>query len=200
MYAIRFVSFVLTAIGSQYLMADIPVPGQKRDPINREEPAEKIENTSVTFRIQMQKDVTKAKLVLPAKQFQNFAPQNKISDRPFRRTEDGSRTFATETIVGGLLLSFAFVSMGIWLSRSRKATGTSLSLFWIAGLLAVSGTASYAYANMGPPPANRSLTNLIFSESVKSWRSAYGEVEIELSDTLDEILLIVPIVAEDEPK
>lgn len=183
---------------------DIPPPGPapREKVLNEKEPLEKnlqsedalLKAKLKSFQIRIDKDATEAKLVIPvsilrgiqdnAKSTSDFTPRFFLDDQPIL-----SRV---GTIVGGLLLTLAFLAGGLWLIRNRKMSVANISGIVLIVSLSGIGTSSMLYANMGPPPQARSLTGKLFSEAVHAFKYASGQVRIETAPSGDHIILIVP--------
>lgn len=106
-------------------------------------------------------------------------------------TVSSSGTFSTQTIVGGFLLSLAFVFGGVWLARSKgQVSKPAVGVM----LLAIFGaTATLVIGNV-PPPKRIGLTSNILNEQVMKSQVAAGKVKIMIVDydTKDDISLIIP--------
>ncbi len=89
------------------------------------------------------------------------------------------------TVMGGLLLAMAVLFGGLWLLRSRKVPNFAAVALVIA--ISSAATASFVYANVGPPPEARSLTSKILKYS-----EVFGEVKIETTDRQEYIQLVLP--------
>lgn len=97
----------------------------------------------------------------------------------------------TQTIVGGIFLSLAFVFGGVWLARSKgKVSKPALGIL----LLAVVGMATTLVTGNVPPPKRIGLTSAIINESVMRNYMAAGKVKIMVVDynTKDDISLVIP--------
>ncbi|HEU4388765.1 MAG TPA: hypothetical protein VFV34_13265, partial [Blastocatellia bacterium] len=110
-----------------------------------------------------------------------------------------SQSANTQTAMAGIFLSLALAFGGIWLLRSRKeATRLSRAQLGIAVLALCATSASFAYANAGPPPVARSLTSKILIQEAK-WYGAYGQVKVVTNDDDgDTIRLLLPIPKDDK--
>jgi hypothetical protein len=94
----------------------------------------------------------------------------------------------TGTIVGGVLMTMAVMLGGLWFVRSRKVSAPNLAALTVLLLISGAGTASWGYANFGPPPEARSLTSKIVKYGFVT-----GELQVETTNDADEIVLILPI-------
>lgn len=109
-------------------------------------------------------------------------------------THDGGNTFTkTQTIVSGAFLSLALVFGGFWFIRSGKASTKGVkNLVVLAVISGIAATATYVYANVGPPPVS-GITNKIFNRrAMLGGAYAYERnIRIEKTDGED-IELIIP--------
>lgn len=106
-------------------------------------------------------------------------------------TVSSGGTLPTQTIVGGFLLSLAFVFGGVWLVRSKgQVSKPALGVM----LLAILGaTATLVIGNVPPPKRVALSSNIINSEVLKNYIAA-GKVKIMIVDyeTKDDISLVIP--------
>jgi hypothetical protein len=111
-------------------------------------------------------------------------------------TTAGARPFAsTQTIVGGIFLSLAFVFGGVWLARSKgNVSKPALGIL----LLAVVGMGTTLVIGNVPPPKRIALTSAIINEGVIRNYVAAGKVKIMIVDyeNKDDVTLIIPRKAE----
>jgi hypothetical protein len=99
----------------------------------------------------------------------------------------------TQTIMSGAFLSLALVFGGFWFIRSGKAASKGVRNLVILGTVsAVALTATFVYANIGPPPVT-GITNKIFNKNAMLGGAYAHEnrIRIERTDG-DTIELIVP--------
>ncbi|MDX1929131.1 MAG: hypothetical protein SFV81_21565, partial [Pirellulaceae bacterium] len=94
----------------------------------------------------------------------------------------------TGTIIGGVLLTLAAMLGGLWFIRSRKVSTPNLAALTVLLLISGVGTASWVYANAGPPPEARSLTSKILKYGFVT-----GELQVETTNDSDDIKLILPV-------
>jgi hypothetical protein len=146
------------------------------------------------FRISLQKDAKEARLLIPKAQIKELRAQLDELDGGDSTTAAFLNFSRTQTIVGGLFLSLAFISGGVWFSRARK-TGLKPNRAVVAGAVLFFGAAFAAasFANVGPPLEARSITGKIFTPAVHMYKQAWGNIKVETTDD-DEIQLIVPDV------
>jgi hypothetical protein len=98
----------------------------------------------------------------------------------------------TQTIVSGMFLSLAMVFGGIWFVRSGKAsTKTGKTLVIFALLVGLGSSATFVYANAGPPAEARSITGKMFVPAMHMYNGGWGTVRLETGDQT-QIELIVP--------
>lgn len=100
----------------------------------------------------------------------------------------------TQTIVGGMFLSLAFVFGGVLFARSKKTDGKTSKIIAAGAVLFLCGTAAtFVFANAGPPPRLRSISGQLFDKKVFGfWKRASGAIKIEVVENGDNVELIVP--------
>lgn len=108
-------------------------------------------------------------------------------------TENGTSFSRTQTIVSGAFLSLALVFGGFWFIRSGKAASKGVRNLVILGTIsAVALTATFVYANIGPPPVS-GITNKIFNKNAMLGGAYAYERGIRIERTNgEEIELIIP--------
>ena len=146
--------------------------------------------------IRLKEDVKDARLIIPKSQLLELRAQldqlgNDDTAAAITATGVGSRL---PTIVGGLFLTLAIVSGGIWFARSGKlSTRTSSALVLLTVIAAAGSTATLVYGNAGPPPEARSITGRMFTPAVHMYGFGSGQIKLETSDDPNQRLeLIVP--------
>lgn len=166
--------------------ADIAKPGKTPKP----KPS-----IETTLTIRLESDAKEAKLIIPKSQIQQLRAQLDQLDGDSDNTAVVaiSSISRTQTIVSGLFLSLAIVFGGMWFVRSGKAaTRSGKALVILTVLAGMASAATFVYANAGPPPEARSITGKMFSQAVHYYKTGWGQVKLETSDTGDRITLIVP--------
>jgi preprotein translocase subunit SecG len=147
---------------------------------------------STNMMIHLQRDAKEARLIIPRSQIKQLRAQLDgldISDDINTATFSGPRT---QTIVSGLFLSLAIIFGGIWFARSGKAsTASGKTLVILTVLAGMASAASFALANVGPPPEARSITGKMFSQAVHVYGFGSGNIKLEAGD-VDFVELIVP--------
>ncbi len=179
----------LGLLAASAAFADIARP----DPTKTPKP---VKGVSTTMRINLDRDATEAKLIIPKSQLKQLRAELEQLDDESDNTASvtpPSSFSRTQTIVSGAFLSLALVFGGMWFVRSGKASTRSGKTLVILAVLAGTGaTASFVYANVGPPPEVRTISGRLFSQSVHRYKFASGQVKVEASATGDQILFIVP--------
>jgi hypothetical protein len=83
--------------------------------------------------------------------------------------------------------------------RSRKIETKASKILVIGSVLFLSGAVvTMVYANAGPPPEARSLTNKFFSPGVNIYKFGSGKIKLEVSSDEKSPVLIVPDVLEEK--
>lgn len=106
----------------------------------------------------------------------------------------GEEISRTQTIVGGMFLSLAFVFGGVLFARSKNADAQKGKVIAIGAVLFLCGTAAtFVFANAGPPAQLRSISGKLFDKKVFGyWKRAGGAIKIEVVETGSNVELIVP--------
>ena len=150
------------------------------------------------LRVDITRDAKEAKLIIPKSQLKQLRAELEGLDDSSDRTAALSFT-RTQTVVSGIFLSLALVFGGVWVARSRKLETRAGRVLVIGAVLFLSGTvATIVYANAGPPPEARSLTNKFFSQGVNIYKFGSGKIKLETSDTVEHPTLIVPDIPDEK--
>lgn len=184
---------LLAAMFSIAAFADVRLPDTpKPTPAPNEKKA-----IDTMFSISLRKDAKEARLLIPKDQIKQLRAQLDELDNDSNNTALLSFS-RTQTILGGLFLSLGMVFGGVWLTRVRKSdlkpnkTAVAGAVLFLCGVFAV-----IAYANVGPPPAARSITGRIFTPAVHEYKQASGKIKLETTDNNYGVQLIVPDVADE---
>ncbi len=180
---------VLLALAAVTALADIARPD--RTPNGTRKP--KL-GTEATLRIKIDRNATEAKLIIPKSKLKQLRAEldQADDDNAQASTESlGSGTQRLQTIMGGFFLSLSVVFGGFWVARKKGGKGGQA-----AALIAVAGASAAAvsvvYANVGPPPAARSITSKLFDQKIiRPYNFAEGKIMIETGDG-ETYQLIVP--------
>lgn len=175
---------ILTALFSIAAFADIRIPDR---PQQTPTPAATPETAGkdAEMIIQLSNNVSEPTLIISRKLVGQAAS-----------TAEKAGIGSTQTIVGGLFLSLAFVFGGVLLARGKeKMPKAAIG----AVVLAATGlAATITYANVAPPrsmPLNKNL----FTKELQGYAMARGNVKVEISDEEyeDGVRLLIP---KDTPK
>jgi hypothetical protein len=149
------------------------------------------------LRVEIRRDAKEAKLLIPKNQLKQLRAELEGLDDP-----DDTFAFSiskTQTVISGMFVSLAFVFGGVWLMRSRKIETKASKILVIGSVLFLSGAVvTMVYANAGPPPEARSLTNKFFSPGVNIYKFGSGKIKLETSNEVQYPTLIVPDVPEEK--
>lgn len=187
-----FSSAALIAVFALVAFADVRLPDT---PTPKQ--SKKVETR---LRISIDENAKEARLRIPKSQLKQLRAQlDELDDSEATAatTADASFGFSRmQTVISGLFLSLAFVFGGVWFARSRGKvnTKTNKTLAVGAGLALTATMATIAIGNIGPPPETRNITGKLFSNSVHAYKRASGKIQLETSDEISEIELIVPDV------
>jgi len=190
---------MLIAMTSLTALADVPRPKPK--PTETPKQANVIDGR---LNIYIKKDATEARLVISQDLIKPLRAQldemDNDNDAAGSLTKGDSGIFGrVQTIVSGAFLSLAIVFGGVWFFRSKRAADTRVkTVVMMIAVAGVASTATYVFANAGPPTTIRSITGKIFSEPVRNYGYAFGKIKIETAKD-GGVTLIVPDV-QDAPK
>jgi len=149
--------------------------------------------------IGLDRDAKEARLIIPRSQLKTLRAEldaiDNGSDTAVTATSGGMSK--VQTIASGIFISLAFVFAGIWFARSGKlstrAAAAGAVVFLFAGLAAI------VYGNAGPPSEARSITGKMFAPAMHIYKFGGGKIKLEISDTEDQVQLIVPDPQEPKP-
>ncbi|HMF57061.1 MAG TPA: hypothetical protein VK619_12025 [Pyrinomonadaceae bacterium] len=183
----RIALAVLLMAASVPAMADVPNPnghGTSRS-----------SNIKTFMHLSPDVRATEAKLIIPRSLLTELSAQADGHDSQSAAAVT-RRIFnmnGAQTVMAGIFLSLAFAAGGLWLVRSRVASGKPARAALGVALLALCGaTAGVTYANAGPPPVARSLTSRILIQDAQPY-GASGEVKVEVSDDANTVTLVLPV-------
>lgn len=185
-----FSLWLLVTMFSIAAFADVRLPDTpKPTPAPKEK---KAIDTYLSVRIS--KDAKDARLLIPKDQIKQLRAQ--LDELDGSSNNAALLSFSrTQTIVGGLFLSLAFVFGGVWLTRVRKSDLKPNKAVIAGAVLFLCGAfVVITYANIGPPMEARSITGRIFSPAVHQYKQASGSIKLETTDDTFGVQLIVPDV------
>ena len=174
----------LTALFATAALADIRIPDRPQQtptPVATPQPAEK----DAEMIIQLSNNVSEPTLII----------SRKLVGQYIGETEKAG-IGSTQTIVGGLFLSMAFVFGGVLLARGKEKMPKAAIGAVVLAVLGVAATVTYA--NVAPPrsvPLNKNL----FAKELQGYAMARGNVKVIISDEEyeDGVRLMIP---KDTPK
>jgi hypothetical protein len=182
--AIAFIfTLALSIIGS----ADIARPEVKTKPVPKQ--AKQVDGNMV---IKLDATATEARLIVPKTQIKQLRADLELLDQDGddNTAVAGNTMQRTQTIIGGMFLSLAFVFGGFWFVK-RNAKGAAAAGM-IALVIGSGATVSLVYANIAPPLTARRITSKIFDPNVlRPHGFISGKIKIETGNT-DTFELIVP--------
>lgn len=186
LYLCVFIALFSTAVFTD-VRVDTPTPKPKAG-----------KSIETLLRVDIKKDAKEARLLIPKNQLKQLRAQLEELDDSSDTTAALSFT-KTQTVISGMFLSLAFVFGGVWLSRSRKIDTKANKILVIGSVLFLSGAVgTIAFANAGPPPEARSLTNKFFSNGVNIYKFGSGKIKLETSTEVEIPTLIVPDVPDEK--
>jgi hypothetical protein len=186
-------SLILIVILSIVALADIPPP---------KTPVTTAKEKQVELFIVTSAEVTEPTLVIKkssTKLLRAALDEAEGIENNLVQTESTQPNFtaSTQTIVGGMFLTFAFVFGGVWLVRSKKPSKTVIGLF-LVGVFAAGSV--LVFANIAPPRRFGITKNMLSEEfQSRSGASARGKVRVKIVNgtTADsDIKLLVPMNSE----
>jgi len=148
-----------------------------------------------TLDIRLRADEKEARLIIPKLQVKQLRAQLESLDDGTGNTAaafTSSGFSGTQTIMSGLFLSLAIVFGGMWFMRTAKNPTAKKGVI-AAILLSCIASATFVFANAGPPAEARSITGKMFSPAVHMYGFGGGRIRVETTDDdADRITLIVP--------
>ena len=150
-----------------------------------------------TLRIQLDRDAKEARLIIPRNQIKKLRAELESLDTGADNTAAAVSTRSglsgTQTVMSGLCISLGLVIGGIWFARrkgfSRPASQVAAA---VAATFAFGGFAAIVYGNAAPPSEARSITGKMFSQAVHFYGFGSGKIRLEVSETENSPVLIVP--------
>ena len=162
---------------------DVPRPTEK--------PPKPAKSIDTSLSIRLDRDAHDARLIIPRDQLKQLrAELDQLEGSDTSAVASTGAFSRAQTIVSGALLGLAFVFAGMWLVRSGRQR--SKGIVTAAALLTFGSIATLVYGNAGPPPEARSITGKMFSQGVHMYKSGWGAIKLEVSDTERNPTLIVP--------
>lgn len=190
-----FCLLMLVSLFSVAAFADIRLPDEAK-PTPKTKPTKSYDSKMT---IRLDQNATEATLVIPKSRIKQLRAELELLDdesdtAAVLSDSNGGGVSRTQTIVGGMFLSLAFVFGGVWFSRSRKADG-KINKTIVAGMFVflVGSAATIAFANIGPPMMLRTISSKLFDKKVFGrWKRADGNIKIQVSAENDGVELIIP--------
>jgi hypothetical protein len=193
MYKTTFVIVLLLTFATA-AFADIARP--EKSPKSGKKPAA----VDTYLSIGLDRDAKEARLIIPRSQLKTLRAELDAIDNgtdTAAAVGSGGGISGMQTIVSGVFISLAIVFAGIWFARSGrltpKAAAAGSFIFLFAGLAAI------VYGNAGPPAEARSITGKMFAPAMHIYKFGGGKIKLEISDTHDQVQLIVPDPQEPKP-
>ena len=186
-------SLILIAILSIIALADIRPPEIPKKP-----QVTPTKGKQVELFVQTSTEVTEPTLVIKkssTKLLRAALDEAEGLENNLAQTESTQPNFtaSTQTVVGGLFLTFAFVFGGVWLVRSKKPSKAAVGLFLVG--VFVTGTA-LVFGNIAPPRIFGINQNMLSQEfQSRSGANARGKVRVKIvSGTAadSDIKLLIP--------
>lgn len=179
---------VLGLFAAAAAFADIPRPDRSKN-------GSKV-SFETTLDIRLRADEKEAKLIIPKSQIAQLRAQLESLDNGSENSSaavSSSGFSSTQTVMSGLFLSLAIIVGGIWFARSGKATTATNKGVVAVVLLSCIASASFVFANAGPPAEARSITGKMFSQAMHIYGFGWGKIKVETTDEdANRITLIVP--------
>lgn len=185
---------MLVSLFSVAAFADIRLPDEAK-PTPKSKPTKSYDSKMT---IRLDQNATEATLVIPKSRIKQLRAELELlddeSDTVAVLSDSNGGVSRTQTIVGGMFLSLAFVFGGVWFTRSRKSGG-KINKTIAAGMFVflVGSAATIAFANIGPPMMLRTISSKLFDKKVFGrWKRADGNIKIQVSAENDGVELIIP--------
>ena len=180
--------FALTAIFAIAALADIRLP---------EPPKPKPTGKQIQMYVDVTGDVSEPTLVIKkssAKLLRAALDEAEGMENNLAAVEAPKAAIGTsQTIVGGMFLTLAFIFGGVWMARS-KPSKTIVGLFLLVFL---GGASALVYANVAPPRIF-GINKAMLSEEFYNGRGGFarGKVRVKIvsdaSSVSDDIKLLIP--------
>ncbi|HTH50962.1 MAG TPA: hypothetical protein VL501_03455 [Pyrinomonadaceae bacterium] len=183
---------------SNFALADIARPDSSPHHTPKPKPEKLID---ANMDIKLDGDAKEAKLLIPRSQIKSLRAALEEMDNADDNTAavTNSGLSRTQTIMTGLFMSLSIAFAGIWFARSGKlATRGAKTAVITLAVSAIATTATFVFANAGPPADARSITGKMFSQSVHYYGFGWGQVKLGTTDA-ERIQLIVPNPKDDKP-
>lgn len=171
---------VLMTLMSLAAFADVAKPGKTPGTVPKPNPS-----IDTTLSIRLDKDAKEATLIIPRGQLKTLRAALDEADGG-NSVAAGTGISRLQTIVAGFFLSLAIIFGGVLFARSRRIAAAAVVL-----MAALSG-ALFVFGNAGPPSEARSITSKMFTPAVHMYGFGYGRIKMEVSDTAEQVQLIVP--------
>lgn len=168
--------------------ADIARPNNSQNNVAKPKAA-----FETTLNVRLRADEKEARLIIPRSQIKQLRAQlDAMDDGTDTAAGVSSSGFAgTQTVMSGLFLSMAIAFAGVWLMRSRSTNANKGIVAAI--VLSCITSASFVYANAGPPPSVRNISGPMFSQTMQVYGFGYGKIKVETTDDENDLItLIVP--------
>lgn len=184
---LTLILMIFSLIALADVRVDIPTPKPKTG-----------KSIATEFSVKFDRNAKEARLLIPKDQLKQLRAELEQLDGDSDNLASNGFT-KTQTIVSGMFLSLAFVFGGVWFARSRKIDSKTGKVLVIGSVLFLSSAvATIVYANAGPPPEARTLTNRFFSKEVNIYKWGSGKVKMETSTEVKSPTLIVPDLPDDK--
>lgn len=155
-------------------------------------------NSTADMTIKLDRDAKQPVLRIPNSAIKDLRAElereeGSSDDNAAVNTNGGVSLSRTQTIMSGAFLSLALIFGGFWFIRSGKAASKGVRNLVILGVVsAVALTATFVYANIGPPPFS-GFTNRLFNRNAMVGGTYAHESGIRIERTNGtEIELIIP--------
>lgn len=189
-----FCLVMFVSLFSVAAFADIRLPDEAK-PTPKPKPTKSYDSKMT---IRLDQNASEATLVIPKNRIKQLRAELELlddeSDTAAVLSDSNGGVSRTQTIVGGMFLSLAFVFGGVWFTRSRT-TGGKINKTIAVGMVVflVGSAATIAFANIGPPMMLRTISSKLFDKKVFGrWKRADGNIKIQVSAENDGVELIIP--------
>lgn len=183
---------MLLLVGTVAMFADIARPGKAPYPPIPKPGSNTVSGLSIHF----DSNISQPTLRIPKSTLKYLRAQNETEEPDTDNTAavaaPGSFSRA-QTLVSGMLLSFALVFGGMWFMRSGKAASKEGKALVILAVLAGIGSAgTFVYADIAPPPAVAITSRVFNGDAIGYGQLSSPRIRIESSKG-DDVELYVPV-------
>lgn len=168
-------SIVFLLLVSSFALADIARPDEPRKP-------RVVSQSDVRLRINVRSEATEPTLTIKRsalKQLRAAIDEAEADENYAEKTVPVSSIARSQTIIGGIFFSLAFIVGGVWMFRTKGKSSKIITGFLVIVFIGAGATLVFANA---VPPHLVSLTSRIFAKDTKAYGFATGKAKLRIID------------------